>query len=100
MTDAKVYAMPSRPTRELNNRSLGSIVSAIRDELKSFLNTRDQMMKSEFHEALGAIRVALPFALVLAHHKFMTILVKLFNHIGQLLALLKINVITEPYVTD
>ncbi len=43
---------------------------------------------------------ALPFALVLAHHKFMTILVKLFNHIGQLLALLKINVITEPYVTD
>ena len=56
MTDAKVYAMPSRPTRELNNRSLGSIVSEIREELKSFLNTRVQMMKSEFHEALGAIR--------------------------------------------
>ena len=65
MTDAKIYAMPSRSTRDVgNNRSLGSIVTEIREELKDFLNTRVQMMKSEFHEALGAIRVALPLALV------------------------------------
>jgi glycosyltransferase involved in cell wall biosynthesis len=43
---------------------------------------------------------ALPFALVLAHHCFMTLLIKLCTHVGQLLALLKINVIREPYVKD
>jgi len=57
-----------------------------------------EVLKSIF--AVPLYFAALPFALVLAHHKFMTILVKLFSHIGQLLALLKINVITEPYVTD
>jgi uncharacterized membrane protein YqjE len=65
MTDAKVYEMPSPSTREIgNNRSLAAIVSEIREELKEFLNTRVQMMKSEFHEALGAFRVALPLALI------------------------------------
>ena len=65
MTDAKIYAMPSRSTRDVgNNRSLAEIASEIREELKDFLNTRLQMMKSEFNEALGAIRVALPLAVV------------------------------------
>jgi len=50
--------------------------------------------------AVPLYSAALPFAFVLAHHTFMTLLIKLFNHIGQLLALLKINVISEPYVTD
>jgi hypothetical protein len=30
----------------------------------------------------------------------MTLLVKLFDHIGRLLALLKVNVIKQPYVTE
>jgi succinoglycan biosynthesis protein ExoM len=50
--------------------------------------------------AIPAYMAALPFALVLAHHKFMTLLVKLFDHIGRLLALLKVNVIKQPYVTE
>lgn len=50
--------------------------------------------------AVPLYSAALPFALVMAHHKFMTLLVKLFNHVGLLLALLKIDVIREPYVTD
>jgi glycosyltransferase involved in cell wall biosynthesis len=50
--------------------------------------------------AVPIYSAALPFTLILAHHRFMTLLVKLFNHVGLLLALLKINIIREPYVTD
>jgi len=57
-----------------------------------------EVVKSLF--AVPLYSAALPFALILAHHRFMTLLVKLFTHVGLLLALLKINVIREPYVTD
>ena len=50
--------------------------------------------------AVPAYTAALPIALALGHHRFMTLLVKLFDHIGKLLALLGINPIREPYVTD
>jgi succinoglycan biosynthesis protein ExoM len=43
---------------------------------------------------------ALPFALAVRHVWFMILLVKLFDHIGRLLALLGINPITQPYVTE
>ncbi len=56
------------------------------------------VVKSLF--AVPLYSAVLPFALVLAHHRFMSLLVKLFTHVGQLLAILKINVIREPYVTD
>ena len=42
---------------------------------------------------------ALPFALVLGHHWFMTLSIKLCDHLGKLLALFGINPIKEPYVT-
>ena len=41
--------------------------------------------------ALPVYVVALPFAFVLGHHRFMTLLVSLFDHLGKLLALLGIN---------
>jgi|SRR5579859_2677391 len=50
--------------------------------------------------AVPAYATALPFALLLGHHRFMTLLVKLFDHLGRLLALLGINAIKEPYVTE
>jgi len=50
--------------------------------------------------AVPAYTAALPFALFGGQSKFMTCLVKLFDHIGRLLALLGINPIREPYVTD
>jgi len=50
--------------------------------------------------AVPAYTAALPFALVLGHRRFMTCLVKLFDHLGRLLAFLGINPIREPYVTD
>ena len=57
------------------------------------------------HVAKSAIAVpvyaaALPFALVLGHHRFMTLLVKLVDHLGKLLSLLGINPIRESYVTE
>jgi len=50
--------------------------------------------------AIPAYSAALPFALALGHHRFMTFLVKLFDHLGRLLALVGINPVREPYVTD
>lgn len=50
--------------------------------------------------AVPVYAVALPFALMLGHHRFMTLLVKLFDHIGRLFALLGINLVREPYVTE
>jgi succinoglycan biosynthesis protein ExoM len=43
---------------------------------------------------------ALPFALVCGQGRFMNIVVKLFDHTGRLLALLGINPVNDPYVTD
>lgn len=50
--------------------------------------------------AVSVYTFALPFALVLGQHRFMTLLVKLFDHLGKLLALMGINPISEPYVTN
>jgi glycosyltransferase involved in cell wall biosynthesis len=43
---------------------------------------------------------SLPFALLLGHHRFMTLLVKLFDHVGKLLAVMGINAVKEEYVTE
>ncbi len=50
--------------------------------------------------AVPAYIAALPFAFVWAHHRFMSLLIKLFDHVGRLLALMHINPIKEPYVTE
>jgi cellulose synthase/poly-beta-1,6-N-acetylglucosamine synthase-like glycosyltransferase len=50
--------------------------------------------------AIPAYAAALPFALLFAHHKFMALLIRLCDHIGKLLGVIKINPIREPYVID
>jgi succinoglycan biosynthesis protein ExoM len=50
--------------------------------------------------AVPAYTAALPFALALGQHRFMSLLVSLFDHVGKLLAWLGINPIREQYVTD
>jgi len=50
--------------------------------------------------AVPAYTAALPFAWVFGHWRFMTCLIKLFDHAGKLLALLGINPIRESYITD
>src|ERR1700682_175279 len=50
--------------------------------------------------AVPAYLAALPVALLLGQHHFMTLLVKVFDHLGKLLALQNINPVREPYVTE
>jgi len=50
--------------------------------------------------AIPAYTAALPFALLFGHHRFMAILVRLFDHLGKIFTLAGINPVTEPYVTD
>jgi succinoglycan biosynthesis protein ExoM len=50
--------------------------------------------------AVPVYAAALPFALVLGQGHFMLLLVKLFDHAGKLLALLGVNPVDEPYVTE
>jgi len=48
--------------------------------------------------AIPAYTILLPFLLFTKHHIFMKYLVKYFDHIGRILALMGINVIKETYV--
>ena len=50
--------------------------------------------------AVPLYAVGLPFALLLGQHRFMTLLVKLCDHLGKLLALFGIHLIREQYVTE
>jgi glycosyltransferase involved in cell wall biosynthesis len=50
--------------------------------------------------ALPVYIAALPFALLCGHHRFMTLLVKTFDHLGKLLALIGVKPVTEQYVTE
>jgi succinoglycan biosynthesis protein ExoM len=50
--------------------------------------------------AVPAYTAVLPFALLGGHHWFMTLLVKTFDHLGRLLALIGLRPITEQYVTE
>lgn len=43
--------------------------------------------------------LALPFAAIRGHHKFMDVMVRLCDHLGKLLALVGINPVREPYVS-
>ena len=50
--------------------------------------------------AVSVYTVALPFAFLLGHHRFMDLLVRLFDHLGKLLAVLGIDAIKEQYVVE
>ena len=50
--------------------------------------------------AVPLYTAALPFAFLLGQHRFMPLLVSLFDHLGKLLALLGINPVKEQYVTE
>ncbi|MBZ5581662.1 MAG: glycosyltransferase family 2 protein [Acidobacteriia bacterium] len=48
--------------------------------------------------AVPAYVLALPIAALLGQHRFMDLLVRLFDHLGKLLALIGLNPVKEPYV--
>ena len=43
---------------------------------------------------------ALPFALLMGHHRFMNLLVRLCDHLGKILAFVGIDPVRSPFVTD
>jgi uncharacterized membrane protein YqjE len=45
-----------------HGQNLAAVVSEIRDELKEFIQTRLQMVKSELHETISAAKVWAPLA--------------------------------------
>ena len=47
-----------------HHRGLRDLVREILDELKDFANTRFQVMKSELHETLSSVKVAVPLIAV------------------------------------
>jgi glycosyltransferase involved in cell wall biosynthesis len=50
--------------------------------------------------ATVAYSIALPFALLLGHHRFMNLLVRLCDHLGKVLANVGIDPVRSPFVTD
>lgn len=50
--------------RSGSERSLGSIVAEIKDELKEFVNTRVAMIKAELQETMSAAKTAVPLILI------------------------------------
>jgi glycosyltransferase involved in cell wall biosynthesis len=50
--------------------------------------------------AVPVYLMLLPFALLAGQDKFMALSIKLFDHLGKLLAVVGINPVTEQYVTD
>lgn len=50
--------------------------------------------------AVPLYALALPFALLFGQHRFMSLLVRLCDHLGKLLALMGLNPVREEYVTD
>lgn len=50
--------------------------------------------------AVPLYTVALPFAFLLGQYRFMSVLVRLFDHLGKILALMGITPVNEQYVTE
>ena len=49
--------------------------------------------------AVPVYAVALPFAAFVGHHHFMSLLVRMFDHLGKLLALMGLNPVKEQYIS-
>jgi glycosyltransferase involved in cell wall biosynthesis len=50
--------------------------------------------------AVPLYAIALPFAQLAGHHRFMVLLVKLCDHLGKLLAFVGLNPVREQYITE
>jgi len=50
--------------------------------------------------AIPAYIAVLPFALLCGQHRFMTLLVKTFDHLGRVLALIGVKPVADQYVTE
>lgn len=67
---------------------------------KMSLNSPDSMLKSVLKSLLAIVgyTMSLPISMLLGHHVFMKHLIRDCDHIGKVLALLGIDIVTEKYV--
>lgn len=61
-------------------------------------SSRSAMHVGKAIVAVVVYGLGLPFAALLGQHRFMSLLVRLFDHLGMLLAIVGMNPVTEPYV--
>src|SRR5437867_5685824 len=55
------YACGGRTVaNEVNNRSLAALVNEVKDEIKEFVQTRLQMLRSEINEKMRSFKAAAP----------------------------------------
>ena len=67
MSESTINVPPYREEthhRNGNNRSLGSIILEMKEELRDFINTRVDVVKAELQETSAAARVALPLGAI------------------------------------
>ena len=51
-------------TNEVNGRTLAGVVAELKDELKEFISTRIQMLKSELRDKISSLKVAAPLGII------------------------------------
>lgn len=51
-------------TNEMNGRTLAGVVAELKDELKEFISTRIQMLKSELRDKISSLKVAAPLGII------------------------------------
>lgn len=61
---ANVVTDNCRTVPHNHDRSLAAVITEVRDEVKSFVSTRIEMMKAELQETMGAVKIALPLAVL------------------------------------
>jgi succinoglycan biosynthesis protein ExoM len=67
----------------------------------SFLHPTSRLLSiGKSFIAVVAYSIALPFALLIRHSLFMTLLIKLFDHLGRILAFIGLNPVSQPYLTE
>jgi len=72
--------------------------------LRGSINTkRDGFQLRSMGKSVVAVpiyAVALPFALALGHHHFMSLMIKLCDHLGKLLTLMGLRLFKDDFITD
>jgi len=48
----------------MNGRTLAGVVAELKDELKEFISTRIQMLKSELRDKISSLKVAAPLGII------------------------------------
>jgi uncharacterized membrane protein YqjE len=62
--EERVRYYPTEHDSRNHEKNLAELISEIRDEVKEFVTTRVRMIRTELRESIGAVRIAVPLALI------------------------------------